>query len=307
MKYPTKPTTPQFELIIVLLQPVGNMIEPVINIASPGMASVEWNQCRLVIEMSQHYFHYIVVRKDGTVVVLKFYQFTSKSTAETMELLEKILQHDTILKESMEESVIVYNWPENCLVPEKYFHVDLIAELLTLIHGDLNRGVVFSEKVSGWDMYNVFRVPTEMHDLFQRSMAAGKFRHHHSLWLECQQKAINHIRDRVYVIFHPNEILVTVIEAQRLQLVQRLEYQTAEDVAYYLLNICERFHISPKDTAVQLSGMIDLKSAMYEELLKYFDIIETATVTSGVDFTMDFTAFPEHFFSPILNMAVCVS
>lgn len=283
------------------------MIEPVIHIASPAIASVEWQQCRLVVEMSRQYFHYIVINKKGTVEVLKFYQFLSKSIAETMELLQKILKYDTILKESMEESVIVYNLPENCLVPEKYFHTDLIVDLLTLMHGDLNRGVTFSEKVSGWDIYNIFRVPVEMHDLFQRTIPAGKYRHHYSLWLECRQKAEDLNRDSVFVIFHPNEILVTVISSRQLQLIQRLEYQAAEDVAYHLLNICERFKISITDTAIHISGMIDLKSAMYEELFKYFPLIETAAATSGIIVSGDITAFPEHFFSPILNIALCVS
>lgn len=282
------------------------MIEPVIHIASPTIASVEWQHCRLFIEVSQQYFHYIVISKKE-LVVLKFYQFFSKTGVEMMQLLEKILQQDHILTESMEASVIVYNWPENCLVPEKYFHTDLIGEWLSLIHGDLNRGRLFSERISGWEIYNIFRIPADMHDLFQRHIPSGTYRHHYSLWLQCQYKALDETRNSVNVIFHPNEILVTVIAGKQLQLVQRLDYQTAEDVAYHLLNIYERFGLNPKDRAIQLSGMIDLKSAMYEELMKYFQVIETAQFGTGITVTADFNGFPEHFFSPILNMAECVS
>jgi hypothetical protein len=282
------------------------MYKPVFDIVSEDLADVEWFDCRLVMEVGHQYFHYVVLKGNNSVVALKYYQFASRQNKETKEILEDIIKQDIVLKERMKECVVIYNYPENCLVPEIYFDDELNNKMLDLVHGDLNRGISHSEKIRGWDIYNIYRIPQELSGFFQRYFLCGRASHFYSLWLECQHVAGEDQPDAVSAIFYPNEILTTVIAGNQLQLVQSFNYKSAEDIAWHLLNIYKRFNLSQSQTPLQIGGMIAQNSAMYEELLKYFLVVNPYSLPEGLIVTEQFSSYPEHFFSPLLKLAVCV-
>jgi len=72
-----------------------------------------------------------------------------------------------------------------------------------MMHGDLNRGVILSEKIAGCSQYNVFRVPSDIHSLFQQHFTRGKYWHYYSLWMECRLKQNGQRENSLSVIFYP--------------------------------------------------------------------------------------------------------
>src|SRR6187397_734435 len=135
------------------------MSTPVFDITHDDLASVEWQHCRLVIEMNPFYFYYTVLNAENTVLALKYYQITYNNTQEMVNLLEETVNDDNLLKEKMKECLVVFNWPENCLVPGKYFDKEINKDFLGLLYGYLNKGLMLSEQLNGGDMYNIYRIP----------------------------------------------------------------------------------------------------------------------------------------------------
>lgn len=283
------------------------MNKPVFDIVSEDLADVDWLDCQLIMEIGHQYFQYVVLDKKNSVVALKYYQFASKQNKEIREILEDIIKQDIVLKERMKDCVVIYNYPENCLVPEKYFANELSDEMLDLMHGDLGHGTTYSEKIKGWDIYNIYRIPQELNGFFQRYFLCSKAIHFYSLWLECQHPRAQEQPDAVSAIFYPNEILAMVITANQLQVVQRFNYKTAEDIGWHLLNLYKRFNLDQSRTPLFIGGMIAQNSAMYEELIKYFLMVNPYTLPEGLIVTEQFSSFPAHFFSPLLKLALCVS
>lgn len=283
------------------------MSKPVFDIASPNTTIDDWQNCRLFMEINRYHFYYVVLNVNKSVMALKYYQFPVKNNDEMIASLEEIVKDDNVLQEKMKEFTVIYNWPENCLVPQKYFNVELNNSFLDLVHGDANNGIVMSEKIGGLEMYNIYRVPHEVHNFFQSHFPTSKFRHHNSLWMEYQQQEKLDFQDRVSVLFYLNEIVVAVIANGKLQVAQTYRYQTTEDIAYYLLNIYHRFNLKQTETPLLVSGMIELNSTIHEELLKYFLRVQTDSPPSGIAEKGQFQIFPEHYFSPLLKLVLCVS
>jgi hypothetical protein len=142
--------------------------------------------------------------------------------------------------------------------------------------------------------------------MFQRHFARGKYWHYYSLWMECRQKQNGQRVEGLSVIFYPRRILVALTGNGQVQLFQSFEYEAAEDVAYYLLNICRQFDKSPETIPVGMSGMIDESSTMYNEILKYFGQAELEPFSPPPGVTT-LEEYPPHFFSPLLKLATCVS
>jgi hypothetical protein len=262
-----------------------------------------------VIELNQQFFHYVVLEENEKVLLLRYYQFAAKKAGEVTSFTDDILASDEVLQQTMKEVVVIYNWPENCFVPAPLYDKSLDSEYLELVHGDFYNCFISSEKIKSADTYNVFRLPAAVHESLRRKFPGSIYRHQYSAWLDCreQQPLQEDLSGRVSVLFYRNTIAITVVIGDEVKLVQSLDYQTAEDVAYHLLNVCHQFSLHPEKTVFDISGMIDQNSAMYKELQKYFLLIETERMPAGLQVPEEMSSFPEHFFLPLLKLAVCVS
>jgi Protein of unknown function (DUF3822) len=126
------------------------------------------------------------------------------------------------------------------------------------------------------------------------------------LWPGAGQQPEDQPASYLSVLFYPNRVLVSVIKDKQLHLLQSYTYEAAEDVGYYLLNVCQQLQLAPENVPVILSGMIDVSSVLYTEIYKYFGQVslEKFSVTSAIPALEE---YPPHFFSPLMKMALCVS
>jgi hypothetical protein len=246
------------------------------------------------------------MNRDKKLLQLRFYELDAHDNHELAEEVAGIIRTDGILKTGAEKKTIIYNFPESQLVPEKYFRMDAGPALIELLHGDLNKGITLSERIQGCDQYNVYQVPAEIHGLLQRSFANSKYWHYYSVWMALQQKQAGEPATCLSVLFYPNRILVSAVKNKQLQLLQNYVYEAAEDVAYYLLNICRQLQLPPGSTPVVLSGMIDVSSVLYTEIFKYFGQLSLEAFPGAAAIPV-LDEYPAHFFSPLLKLATCVS
>ncbi|MEO6316220.1 MAG: DUF3822 family protein [Chitinophagaceae bacterium] len=266
----------------------------------------DWLHCHLVMEIGRQGFSYALVNRDARLLQLRFYQLDARDNHELTEELTGIISTDSLLKTNAGKTTFVYNFPESQLVPEQYFDAETGKDLIDLFYGDLIKGITLIERIQGAACYNVFRVPDEIHSLFQRNFASGKHWHYYSLWMQSWKNQLAERANCLSVVFYPNRMLVAVVKDNDLHLVQSYAYEAAEDVGYYLLNICGQLQLLPATIPVIVSGMIDVSSVLYTEIFKYFGHIELEGF-AGTETAPALAEYPAHFFSPLLKLAACVS
>jgi hypothetical protein len=165
---------------------------------------------------------------------------------------------------------------------------------------------LLSEKVIGFKMYNIYRVPREIHALLQRKFASGNYWHYYTLLLNDGQMQASPNEQIIKMVMRADQFLVAVFNGEKIQLVQSYAYQTPDDVSYYLLAICTRFNISQEKVTLIVSGLLDEQSRLYQELLKYFLHVQWDRLPDSIKLDEVFADFPNHYFSPLLKMALCV-
>lgn len=281
------------------------MANPVYDITPADLNSVNWLSCRLVMEMNEQYFLFVVLSEDSELVALKYYPFSINETYPLREQLYEIVKGDEVLHKNMKEFFVVYNVAENSFIPESVFQYEFSNQVLEFVHGDLRKGMLLSEKLEEAQLYNVFRVQEEIHEFFTTGFPSARFFHYFSLWMKCL--LAGSMQDKVTLVFYPKNLLVAVTVSGKPQLMQTLPYQTPEDVAFYLLNIFANHQFSQEETTVFVGGLVDVDSTVFEELLKYFQNVETIDMPTEVTLPGNAPSFPAHFFSPILKLALCAS
>lgn len=285
-----------------------NMLKPTFNIKS-GNANAEIpQQLRLLIEVNQYSCGCLLfdVRKISPACI-KYYQFEHIKDKSLEELLAEMIEEDDLFSKENIEIFFIYNFEESTLVPDKFFGIDINKEITELVYGNLQKGFIFSEKIPWWELQNVYRVPTAVHNILQQKFSDAKHWHAYSLLLKSHKMfTAKENLDLIKTIFYADKIIVTVFKKSQLQLIQTFIYQDAKDVIFYIMNCCKQFDINTEELQLEISGLIDKHSSIFRELLKYFGNISFEEMGDTIKVTDELNEYPLHYFSSLLKMAVCV-
>lgn len=217
-----------------------------------------------------------------------------------------IIERNEWLGRSYNRTEIVYNFSESILVPEKFYYSSINESSLELVYGDMHNGRLFSDHISEWSVYHIYRIPVSLDDILIHRFNNAHFSHSYSCWLKTAKQNLNvGDRDEIHTLFYNNKLIVSVLKKDGLQLMRSFEYETAEDVVYYLLNICQQYNIDCEKVTLIISGLIADHSVMYAELQKYFMFLKLTERPADFKYSEAFDEYPQHFFTPIFSAALC--
>lgn len=283
------------------------MIKPAFQIEISDIKDEDLLQSRLLVEVNPNSFSYVLLnQRNMSPLVVKYFQLEHPKEGSLTEVLRDILQQEDLLRRPVKETLLVYNFPESSLVPEPLFSMDTNREIIDIIHGNLHKGLILSEKIPWWELFNVYRISPELHQLLQHQFTAGKYWHYYSLLLKSYKMfdAVDN-QDSLKVIFYSDKMVALVIKNGIVHLMQTFSYQDTKDVAYHLLNCCHQLGVSQDNVRLLVGGLIDRQSALSTELHKYFLQISFEEIDESIKITDELKELPLHYFSSMLKMAVC--
>ena len=284
-------------------------IRPDFDIHNEDPAAEDASQCRLLIEVGPDSLIFVLLNVRGMrPVAIRVYQWPHLTSNDAESTLRSILEADPILNDfKPHEIFLVYNFPESNLVPEKYFSADIRRPVTDLIYGNLNSDMVLDEKVPWFEFHNVYRIPSGVHYLMQEKFPAARFWHFYSLQLKCY-KMFTAKEEAAYIkaFFYPDKMIVMAFKSGQLQVIQHFTYQDSKDVVYHLLNCCTQLDLDRQELVLEISGMIEKNSALYEDLELYFLSIRFDGMEDSIRKTDELIQFPNHFFASLLKMSICV-
>jgi uncharacterized protein DUF3822 len=283
------------------------MLKATFDIVPETRDTEQLRNSQLLIEVGEKVFSFVIYNKEHhRFVGLRQYNLDFTPGKNILESLLEITTGDELLQIPYKEAFVIYNYTDSNFLPAKHFHIELNQPVTELVYGNARKGLMLSEKVNGWDMYNIYRVPREIHALLQRKFAAGNYWHYYTLLLSDGQVKTSPETHFIKMVMGADQFLVVVFKDKAIQLLQSYSYQTPDDVSYYLLSICNRFQISQEKVTLIVSGLLDEQSRLYQELLKYFLQVQWDQLPDNVSLDAVFSPFPSHYFSPLLKMALCV-
>ena len=161
------------------------MNKPAFQIEATDISDEELLQCRLLVEVNPNAFTYVLLnQRNLSPLVVKYFQLETGKDTPLVETLREIMQGDHLLGRPVKETLLVYNFPESSLVPEAVFTMDTNREIIDTLHGNLQKGLILTEKIPWWELFNVYRISVDLHHLLQQSFSAGKYWHYYSLMLK---------------------------------------------------------------------------------------------------------------------------
>jgi Protein of unknown function (DUF3822) len=204
------------------------------------------------------------------------------------------------LQNSFYQVLVTYDFPESILTPSVFYKPEESQTLLNTMHGVLPGTQIISEQIAEWQLYNTYAVSAEVKGWVNKKFPAAQFRHQYSLGIKRINAAGN--SGCLLVDFRRDDFTLLVANNSQLLLAQSFPYTTPEDVVYYLLKTCQQFSLSQKEVNLQLSGLIDKQSSLYNELYQYFINVEFREADWNAE-----SKYPAHFFTSLNDLAKCAS
>ena len=283
------------------------MLKPAFTIEATGISDEELLQSRLLVEVNPNSFTYVLLnQRNMSPLVVKYFQLEPTKESPLTETLREILESDSLLRRPVKETLLVYNFPESSLIPEPVFTMDTNREIIDTLHGNLQKGLILTEKIPWWELFNVYRISPDLHTLLQQTFTAGKYWHYYSLLLKSYKMFDSAEKEScIKVIFYADKMVALIVKGGRPVLMQTFFYHDTKDVAYHLLNCCQQLGLDQEEVRLLVGGLIDRQSALSTELFKYFLKIQFEEIDESIKVTDELKELPLHYFSSILKMAVC--
>jgi uncharacterized protein DUF3822 len=275
-------------------------VKPVFKIGN----SEELNSSQAVLLMEVGEVHCCFAIMDYANQMMVQLGYYTADQRDNGNILQMVLDLHDELKQSFRQTIIGYYFPENILIPSKFYRFEETQSLLQTMY-EKDQNFVVSEAISEWKIYNSYYVPASMHELLSRRFSTGNFWHVHSVILK--NDIGDDARGKLFVDFKTDSFSVVAVANNSLLLAQIFYYSKAEDVLYWLLKTCEQHSLSQNEVQLVLSGLIDRQSAVFKELYQYFLTIEFAAVENDIQLSGAFDDYPVHFFSSLYKLASCAS
>lgn len=255
-------------------------------------------QANLLIRCGEQHLCFAVCNSSGHVLHELVYAQSAQWDAED---LNAWLQDHPLLQQSFYHTLVTWDHSAALLVPAKFYRMEEARELLLQLHGPQPLADVVSEQVAAWQLYCVYAVPVYQREWIQHHFPTAVFLHQYSTGL----KSLGATGDAPLLLadFRNGSFSLMVLRQHQLLLSRTWQYQSPEDVIYYLLRTCEEFGLNRTESQLSISGFIDKDSSLYKELYGYFAQITFREAA----WQMPQNEYPAHYFTAVNDLYPCVS
>lgn len=218
--------------------------------------------------------------------------------------LEELFLTHPELNAAFYQVLICYDYPYSSLISFDDYRHGEGTHLLNAMFGLNNTATVIAELIAGWQVYNIYAVPDDVHEWIIKKFTAGKYLHQYTV----NTKNINPAEEFItlQVDFRKDDFTMLATGNNKILLAQTFLYSTPDDVLYYLLKICQQFGSSQQEVHISLSGLVDQQSALYRDLYQYFLHVEFRNAEWIIPASAN-NENPLHFFTSLNDLSKCAS
>lgn len=259
---------------------------------------------KLVIEAGTKHLACLVKDNNGDgLAAFELYTFHTGEAEDFEGLLDAIAAQSNLLTSVHPAADLFINNDLSVLVPSYKFNKEISEDYLRIAFGDESTFLkAFDSIDTDPVIMNVYRLPVDWHQVLERRFKIDRLRHTYTTIIS---HAFHQATggEKLYVQFYHSCVIVCAIIDDKLQLIRSIEFDTPDDILYHLLNIAHQLPFTGNNLTLHLSGMIDLQSNLYKELVKYFEQVHSEEL-GNIQGDNTSAQHPAHYFTPFCKLVL---
>ncbi|TCC89290.1 DUF3822 family protein [Pedobacter frigiditerrae] len=266
------------------------LIDPTFD---PASASA----CNLLVKVGLDNFSYAIINKETKQVNAIFDEQECENGAQ--KFAER-LKTDSYLKLPYQQVKFAIHTENTIAIPNDLFNekdLESHSQFFTEAHA----GNLYSQAQNHFGFTTIFTLPKATDETLGEFTNGRKFEQNAGLLSLAEKlEATTLVLDFTVASFN-----VLFIKNQQVVFQQCYEIENVEEFNYYILLIINQLNINLKETALNISGIINEGDEKYNCLLKYFSKADFIAIANDLNQEV-LDDMPAHYYSSLLALDQCV-
>ena len=280
------------------------MLIPVLHNVDKSLESDHFKKLILSIQLKLDGFSFSILNEElNKVVAIVDYRFDDvKHPIQLLDKLKLIYEENSLLKMNFVQVKVSHVNSVSTLVPVALFNDDNLRSYLGFNHKLLENEYLTYDIINSGEIANVYSPFTVVNDFLFEKYGEFTFKHFSSVLIEnfIEQTSSNQ-ELKMFVHVQGNQFEIVVVENKKLILYNSFEYQTKEDLVYYILFVAEQLKQNPEDFDLELYGEIEPYSEIYALIYKYVRNVYFGKRLEKHQYSHELDGVNEHDFFALIN------
>jgi hypothetical protein len=260
--------------------------------------SDDLNDVQLFVETGKnHIACWCKKQNDDKIRAFEFFLCDAYNPENLEELFDNTRLYSRLLTMPVAQTHFFWNNTEVLCLPKEQIDEDFLKANFDLVFGNAVDSKIFSSPAE--QCVVAWRLDNRLQHTAQQCFRGAAFNHQYLPLLSSMKSEDNVL----YLFFYPHYFTVTALKANKLQFIQTVNYNTPEDVLYFVLNVCKQYDFE-KTVNIFCGGYIEERSKLYEVLYQYLEGLQLIKPDTSVFTSDEFKEYASHYFLPYINYVV---
>lgn len=214
-------------------------------------------------------------------------------------LLNAIVESNPILDSPFEKITIQPDFTFSTLLPAELNIGDTTP--LVFLESTDQQDHLITEYVRNKEMANLYSVPFFVLNWLVQNFPSAGYIHGHSVMID--HAAADLPNGLLRLDIAERHFSIVAFQNHQVLLASNYTFNTPIDIVFYLLKICEAYHLSQEEVIVEVSGLFSTDAKIYRAIYDYFLNIQLKPThwDDGI------TGCPAHYFTLLNEITSCES
>lgn len=257
--------------------------------------SLQISNYHLSIELSKKSISYCIVDKNKYRCYLLFSQ-----NYESQNLLKILNEDEFITREFLSKSISFVNFP-NTLIPKEFYNEKDKKNIFSVNHSLTNEELVIDELKS--KIINLYAIPNTIFQTVKNVIPEAIIRSNSSILIN-NFLSLNNLQETMFLFLKDSYINIVVTKGNKLIFQNKFEYQTKEDLLFYVLFSIQQLNFSNEEINTVIYGNISKEE--YNILYQYIRNIKFGNKLKDISCSNEFNNIKNHCYNILYRQFLCV-
>jgi hypothetical protein len=200
---------------------------------------------------------------------------------------------------------IVFESPEYCIVPEALFSAEKAETIIALQHEFPKFSAVLTNRIQQRDWVNVFAIPQLFVSTVKVIFPQADVCHYAEFMLQAFAIINQKQHDTLYVNIHPTYMDVVHFNGQELSFSNTFKTEADTDIIYFILSVAEQQKINGDKLKLVLTGDVNANGALLSLLKKYVPEVSLYKRDSEFSYPASFREFQDQQYFTSTAVLLC--
>lgn len=196
---------------------------------------------------------------------------------------------------------------KSSLLPKKLYAEEIGINALNLQHELSPNEQVFADELEEIEAFMVYAANAELLSVLDKRFGNFTFQHKQSVFIESigiWKKS--HADEQAFIQINDADFDLTCFKKNDLIFCNNFSFETAEDIAYHLLNCFENLSFSKKKVSLMILGFADIQSDIYKIINEHIRNVALWSKNNSMTQNKAFDNLPQAYYFTLLNQYLCV-